>query len=739
MARSRWIPRVRTELALVGLVVALVAPLCNAQLLPPTRRMTAEYVGGGESHIVGGSDAPEGRYPYAVTLQTEFGKHQCGGSLIAPDIVLSAAHCAYQFREVHIGRHNYKTNTMESESFGFESQIVHPLYDFTDYDHDLLIIKLQGVSTIPPVLLNRNPRFPAEGFELTALGWGRTNGTDENSLSETLQEAKLIYIDNERCKGLWGNQITDDMFCTTQDGRGVACVGDSGGPVVLRATTAEGDLQVGLTSWGPLDCASERLPSVNARITDMLDWIDSQICALSDFPPPNVDCRTTFSPAPTGSPTAPTASPAPTTSKTLVTVQIQFDAFPQESGWKIEDEDGEKVAGENPGFYLIENAPFEQELFLTIGQQYAFTVIDIAGDGMCCEDGEGFYKVWLGKPEDGRLVVTGTGDFEGVKRQKFWVEETHPANLRPTRLPKDTSGDFPVELTIVTDERPEEITWTLERLDLPQKELVINVPPNTYDQKESAILEVALVEAGGVYRLTLDDYALDGTCCEHGEGSYSLDLGGGEGVTQLIPGNFTPVYERTFAASLTGRPPSLGVDFTTLSLVIQFDGYPNEFGWIVLAEPVDTSQKAAPVMEVVAFGPRTPYDTAFANKQLVQTIAVPAVEEGTERQFQLIVHDSAGDGLCCSFGDGFYRLMYGSVDRNIVLLSGNLEGMEREITDFVLTSDGSPNAPSAEPTPTPAPVQTPFPTESPTSSGWALSSVSAQICMFAALLGLFLS
>jgi secreted trypsin-like serine protease len=43
--------------------------------------------------IINGDDAKKNRYPYYVSLLDIEGRHRCGGSLIAPDIVLSAAHC----------------------------------------------------------------------------------------------------------------------------------------------------------------------------------------------------------------------------------------------------------------------------------------------------------------------------------------------------------------------------------------------------------------------------------------------------------------------------------------------------------------------------------------------------------------------------------------------------------------------------------------------------------------------
>jgi secreted trypsin-like serine protease len=83
----------------------------------------------GSPRIIGGQEAPEGRYPYAVSLVYPDGSHECGGSLIAPNIVLSAAHCAEDSTHVQIGRHDRSDLNDEYEELSILHKLVHPLYD----------------------------------------------------------------------------------------------------------------------------------------------------------------------------------------------------------------------------------------------------------------------------------------------------------------------------------------------------------------------------------------------------------------------------------------------------------------------------------------------------------------------------------------------------------------------------------------------------------------------------------
>ena len=67
------------------------------------------------NRIINGEEAPEGRYSYAVSLQDNYG-HFCGGTLIVPDVVLSAAHCAGGEYKVVVGRHDLRTDVGTSGS-----------------------------------------------------------------------------------------------------------------------------------------------------------------------------------------------------------------------------------------------------------------------------------------------------------------------------------------------------------------------------------------------------------------------------------------------------------------------------------------------------------------------------------------------------------------------------------------------------------------------------------------------
>jgi trypsin len=123
----------------------------------------------GQNRIIGGQFAADGRYPYAVSL-TSFGTPYCGGSLIAPDVVLSAAHCAAQSNSrVDIGRTDRNDISDRFENFDNVKEYKHPSYLSISDRYDQMIIKLDGRSTAQTLKLNFDVAVPVSGNALTIM------------------------------------------------------------------------------------------------------------------------------------------------------------------------------------------------------------------------------------------------------------------------------------------------------------------------------------------------------------------------------------------------------------------------------------------------------------------------------------------------------------------------------------------------------------------------------------------
>lgn len=240
-----------------------------------------------ESRIIGGTPASQNEYPFAVSLQDKIG-HFCGGSLIARDVVLSAAHCKGGPYNVAMGRRNLQSN--QGQEIAMQRELPHPSYNDRTTDQDYMLVFLKTPATlgndVKLIKPNKDSSSPSVGRDVTVVGWGDTDKRDEVSkLSDVLMEVKVNVISNQDCDDSSGTidgysdsykgQITQNMLCAKTN-RKDSCQGDSGGPLVQDNT------QVGVVSWG-IGCASDHFPGVYARVSKAHAWIQREVCKGSDY------------------------------------------------------------------------------------------------------------------------------------------------------------------------------------------------------------------------------------------------------------------------------------------------------------------------------------------------------------------------------------------------------------------------------------------------------------------------
>ncbi|EGZ29916.1 hypothetical protein PHYSODRAFT_471425, partial [Phytophthora sojae] len=221
-----------------------------------------------ENRIYGGSEANIDDYPYATSLRFEqVDTTFCGGTLIAPQYILTAGHCIKTQEDTiiaHLGTEmGTGSGSGKSEAIKVIEGYQHPLYNQKKHLYDVGLLKLEKPSKQKTAkLCAADGSDNAVGTEVTVLGWGLT---EDGSESPTLQEVNVAVISNAECNKQYDNRITEGMMCAGNGGGKDSCNGDSGGPLVTSDDTL-----IGFVSWGG-KCGVHA--GVYTRLTFVMDYI----------------------------------------------------------------------------------------------------------------------------------------------------------------------------------------------------------------------------------------------------------------------------------------------------------------------------------------------------------------------------------------------------------------------------------------------------------------------------------
>lgn len=228
------------------------------------------------TRIVGGVEASEGEFPFIVSLQSSYGGHFCGGSLIKRNWVLTAAHCVQggSVGKILVGLHSQK-DPSRAETIAPKRIIAHPQYDSGTTDFDFALIELETSSSFAPVELNVNKSIGDDDQTLGAAaitaGWGTTR-EGSGALPDKLRKVDVPLVSRAECLKSYPGKITERMVCAgyPQGGKD-SCQGDSGGPLVTRHDNGQYTL-VGIVSWGE-GCARKNKYGVYSNIAAASEWI----------------------------------------------------------------------------------------------------------------------------------------------------------------------------------------------------------------------------------------------------------------------------------------------------------------------------------------------------------------------------------------------------------------------------------------------------------------------------------
>jgi secreted trypsin-like serine protease len=230
--------------------------------------------------VVGGTPAVKGEFPWVVRLSVG-----CGGALVRPDVVLTAAHCVSGSSGVNTGIMVTAgaVDLAAADAVRVPSAYVYksPAYVTYDRGDDWALIKLAEPVEVPVLSLVSTNAPDAGPF--TIMGWGADReGGDQQRF---LLKAQVPAVDDATCGKAYrdsgANFVDDAMLCAGLFGVGGVdtCQGDSGGPMIAHLEDGT-DVQVGIVSWGH-GCAQPQFPGVYTQLSTYAAEITKALSQLA--------------------------------------------------------------------------------------------------------------------------------------------------------------------------------------------------------------------------------------------------------------------------------------------------------------------------------------------------------------------------------------------------------------------------------------------------------------------------
>ncbi len=227
-----------------------------------------------EARLVGGERATQGELPWMVALiarksngtQIQF----CGGTLIAKNKVLTAAHCYVVPEKAMFVSVNRADITPPLAGLIAVSKVTtHPNYLSPKKGNDVAVITLAGDSSATPLpLMNVDPTIPENTLLYANIaGWGLTSEGGLPSLD--LLKAEVPYATRAQCVTAYPTLPANTLCAGFKTGGIDTCQGDSGGPLY------SGDAVVGITSYG-FGCARMGYYGVYTSVAAFHTWIAAQ-------------------------------------------------------------------------------------------------------------------------------------------------------------------------------------------------------------------------------------------------------------------------------------------------------------------------------------------------------------------------------------------------------------------------------------------------------------------------------
>jgi len=227
--------------------------------------------------IVNGEAAGGNEFPFYALFE---GNTLCGGALIAPNVVVTAAHCIEGGAplSVRVGG----TTRQNGNQASVTDAIIHPEYRASVLENDVAVLVLGSSLSNTLATFNTNPNLPTVNTDLVSMGFGRTRA-NQGGGSDSLLKLDMEYVPDNACVNRYSEHDSGFNLCVDNNDGGI-CFGDSGGPIVDTSGVV-----YGVASFIIQSCDSN-FPDFYTRGSSYSGWVQRQVCEQSENPPADIDC-----------------------------------------------------------------------------------------------------------------------------------------------------------------------------------------------------------------------------------------------------------------------------------------------------------------------------------------------------------------------------------------------------------------------------------------------------------------